>query len=139
MHHDRSDVSDRKAQNANPPSEAAFFFVDLIRADNGVVGLLRCTGANSAAAQEALDWIRERGGAFSICDLGPQRDWNSMSGYIEDIKVRQARGSSRLRLWMGDRNVDLIGLRPGSVTREQRQEIAALFPEAFVMQQRPVQ
>ena len=87
--------------------------------------------------KEALDWIQERDAAFDLCGASPPGDWNDMwLGYTKDIKVRQARGPSRLCLWMGDRNVDFIGLRSGSVTREQRQEIAALFPEAFVMQQR---
>ena len=86
--------------------------------------------------KKAFAWIQDRDGAFDICHVRPPGHWSDMyDSFLKDSKKRQAYLPSRMRLWMGDQAVYFIGLRPGSVTREQHAEIATLFPEAYVMQE----
>ena len=79
----------------------------------------------------ALSWIKSHDGFASLYEDSlisnngePQRYWEKVS-------------QPRVRLWLGDRPVYYIRLFPTDLAWHDRERIARLFPEAFVVPERP--
>ena len=80
-------------------------------------------------------WIQEKGGVFQewVVPENPAQ-WiaTTPKPYVE--KYRQI---SKVTTWLGDRPVSYINLVHTDATWEERQLVAKMFPEAFVVPERP--
>jgi hypothetical protein len=79
-------------------------------------------------------WIIEQGGFHDTYVL----DGVDPPGYVPpDWYVRKVAKFPRVRLWFGDDAVCYINLIRTEATWEQRQRIARMFPEAWVVPEQP--
>jgi hypothetical protein len=84
---------------------------------------------------EKLAWLTARGGNYSEFVF----DKPHPPGYVlPESYLRQVAKISDIRLWLGDKAVAHIVLCDADVTWEDREQIAALFPEAWVIPHQPI-
>jgi hypothetical protein len=85
--------------------------------------------------KQMLEWVHEQGGLFDTYVLDEEP---FPPGYVPpDWYFEKLSHFPRRRLWLGDSAIGWINLVHTSATWEQREEVAALFPEAFVMPNDP--
>ena len=83
----------------------------------------------------AMAWIADKGGNMQEWEV-PENpsQWLATRPRLFADKYWHI---SRIRRWRGDRPFYYISLVHTDATWEQRQDVASLFPEAFVMPERP--
>jgi len=78
--------------------------------------------------EKTLIWIEKHGGRFTLYEVSPTPQSPHPDWLIEKLSH-----FSHVQAWLGDKPVYWIQLGDTDVTWMQREEIAKLFPEAFVL------
>ena len=124
--------------NTNMPCRLPKIRFSLLSLLLGIGGISLWLGLIAHTVRErkqTLDWIERRGGYYDNYVLDDQP---FPAGY-EPPDWYRAKLSHfpRYRLWFGDTAISYINVTHTPLSWEERQTIAALFPEACVMPERP--